>query len=81
MTARGQRARTAGELLDELEQKPEHQERQRQWKLQEDENRRRYGQAAAGLLADLEAAGFSVATLAELRQRGVGDRRAVPVLV
>lgn len=81
MTVRGGRSRTAGGLLDDLEQKPEYQERQRQWKLQEDENRRRYGQAAAGLLADLEAAGFSVETLAELRQRGVGDRRAVPVLV
>lgn len=81
MTARGERSRTAGELLDELEQTAEYQERQRRWKQQEDENRRRYGQAAAGLLADLEEAGFSVSTLAELRERGVGDRRAVPVLV
>ncbi|MDQ4044637.1 MAG: HEAT repeat domain-containing protein [Chloroflexota bacterium] len=73
--------KTADELLAELEQKPEFVERQRERMAEREENRRRYAAAAAGLLADLEAAGFSVETLAQLRQRGVGNRGAVSVLV
>lgn len=73
--------KTADELMAELEQKPEFVDRQRQRMAEREENRRRYAEAAAELLGDLEAAGFAVETLAQLRQRGVGDRRAVPVLV
>lgn len=80
MSAAGRR-KTADELMADLEQKPEFVERQRQRMAEREENRRLYAEAAAGLLGDLEDAGFSVQTLAELRQRGVGDRRAVPVLV
>lgn len=76
----GKQRRTADELMGELEQRPEFVERQRERLLEREENRRRYAEAAAGLLADLAAAGFVVETLAQLRQRGVGDRRAVPVL-
>lgn len=75
--------KTADELMAELEQKPEFVERQRQRQrtAERDEKRRRYAEAAAGLLADPDAAGLSVETLAELRQRGAGAWRAVPVLV
>lgn len=73
--------RTADELMAELEQKPEFVEGQRLRMAEREENRRRYAEAAAGLLADLEAAGFPVETLSQLRQRGVGRRAAVPVLV
>lgn len=73
--------RTAGEVLDELEQNPEYVEAQRQETARREANRRRYAEAAAGVLRDLEAAGFSVATMADLRRRGVGNRRAVPTLV
>lgn len=67
--------------MAELEQKPEFVEGQRRRMAEREENRRRYAEAAGGLLADLEAAGFSVETLAQLRQRGTGNRAAVPVLV
>lgn len=77
----GKQRRTADELLGELEQRPEFVERQRERLLEREENRRRYAEAAEELLADLAAAGFVVETLAQLRQRGVGDRPAVPVLV
>lgn len=40
-----------------------------------------YAQAATGLVADLEAAGFHIERLRELRRRDVGDARALPVLV
>ncbi len=73
--------RTADELMGELEQRPEFVARQHERLLEREENRRRYAEAAAGLLVDLAAAGFVVETLAQLRQRGVGDRSAVPVLV
>lgn len=73
--------KAADDLLAELEQKPEFVKRQRQRMDEREENRRRYAEAAEGLLGDLEEAGFAVETLAQLRQRGVGDRRAVPVLV
>ena len=79
--SRRQGRKTAAELMAELEQKPEFVERQRQKLVRCEENLRRYAEAAAGLLGDLEAAGFPVETLAGLRQRGVGDRRAVPVLL
>ena len=79
MTAR--RWQTADDLLRELEAKPEYLERQRGRMEQRVENRRRYAEAAAGLVADLRAAGFAVSTVAELRKRGVGGRRAVPLLV
>lgn len=72
--------KTADELMAELEQKREFVDRQRQRMDEREENRRRYGEAAEGLLGDLEEAGFAVETLAQLRRRGVGDRRAVPVL-
>jgi hypothetical protein len=75
------RPRTAGEIMAELEAKPEYAERQRQWAAQREQNRRRYMEAAAGLLADLAAAGFAVSTMADLRKRGVGDKRAVPPLL
>lgn len=79
MTARGRR--TADELLAKLERKPEYVERQRERLEQREENRRRYAESATELLNDLRAAGFAVSTLAELRKRGVGDERAVAVLV
>ena len=60
--------------MADLEQKPELVERQRQRMAEREENRRRYAEAAAGLLSDLEAAGFSVETFAHLRQRGVGHQ-------
>jgi HEAT repeat protein len=73
--------KTADELMGELEQKPEFVEQQHQRMAEREENRRRYAEAAVGLLRDLADAGFTVRALAELRRRGVGDRRAVPVLV
>lgn len=76
----GRPRRTADELLAELEQKPEYVARQRERMVEREENRRRYAEAAEGLLADLRQAGFPVATMAELRKRGVGNRRAVPIL-
>lgn len=79
--SRRQDWKTADELLGELEQQPEFVQRQRARMAGREDNRRRYREAAAGLLSDLEAAGFSVDTLAQLRQRGVGGRGAVPVLV
>ena len=77
----GRRRRTADELMAELEQNSDFVERQRQRMAEREENRRLYAEAAAGLLSDLEDAGFSVQTMTELSQRGVGDSRAVPVLV
>jgi len=65
--------------MDELEQKPEFVERQRARLAERKENRRRYREAAAGLLADLSGAGFDVDVVAELKKSG--DERAVPVLV
>lgn len=79
MTARPRR--TTDELLTELESKPEYVERQRKRILQREANQRRYAQAASELFNDLRAAGFVVSTLAELRKRGAGDRRAIAVLV
>ncbi|MGQ0715048.1 MAG: hypothetical protein ACT4PJ_15210, partial [Gemmatimonadaceae bacterium] len=73
--------KTADEFIAELEQKPDFLDSQRQRMNEREENRRRYAEAANGLLADLKRVGFSVESLAELRQRGVGDRRALPVLV
>lgn len=73
--------KTADELMAELDQKPEFVDRQRQRMAEREENRRRYAKAAVGLLADLESAGFEVETLAQLRQREVGDKRALPALV
>ncbi len=81
MTSSTPDPRTAGELLHDLEREPAYQERQRVWQAQEAENRRRYADAAAGLLADLRAAGFDVDTMGDLRQPGVGDRTALPALV
>ncbi|MCP4303944.1 MAG: hypothetical protein GY788_03495 [bacterium] len=65
--------------MDELEQNPEFVERQRLRMAERDESRRRYHQAASGLLADLRAAGFDVDVVSELKE--AGDSRAVPVLV
>lgn len=79
MTSR--RLQTADDLLRELEAKPEYQKRQRERMEQRVENRRRYAEASTGLFEDLRAAGFAVSTLAELRKPGVGDKRAVPLLV
>jgi HEAT repeat protein len=76
----GRPRRTADELLRELGQKPEYVERQRERMQQREENRRLYAEAATGLLEDLRAAGFKVSTMAELRQPGVGNKGAVPVL-
>jgi HEAT repeat protein len=73
--------KTADELMAELERDPAFVERQRRHLEWREENRRRYAAAAAGLLADLAAAGFHVKKMAELRAPGVGDARAVPVLV
>ncbi len=78
MTAR-RAPRTADELMDEFEQKPEFVERQRARMAEREENRRRYREAAEGLLEDLSAAGFDVDVVAELKKSG--DRQAVPVLV
>ena len=76
----GRPRRTADELLGDLEQKPEYVERQRERMQRREDNRRRYMAAAAGLLEDLHGVGFAVSTVADLRKRGVGDRRAVAVL-
>jgi HEAT repeat protein len=76
-----QRRRSADEFLAELEQKPAFVERQRQRMADRAERRRSYEAAAAGLLADLEAAGFHVETLADLRRRGEEAQRALPALV
>ena len=81
MVSRRQGWKTADELLAELEEKPEYIEQQRELAEREAESRRRYTDAAAGLLSDLEADGFPVTTLAELRQWGVGVLRAMPALV
>lgn len=75
-----QSRKTADGLMAELEQKPEFVERQQRMSADREARRRQYAQAAAGLLEDLSSAGFSVSTLAELRQKGVGNRRAVPIL-
>ncbi|MCP4308910.1 MAG: hypothetical protein GY788_29375, partial [bacterium] len=65
--------------MDELEQKPEFVDRQRARMAEREENRRRYREAAEGLLEDLSAAGFDVDVVAELKKSG--GRQAVPVLV
>jgi hypothetical protein len=46
-----------------------------------DHHQTRYAADATGLVADLEAAGFHVERLRDLRRRGVGDATALPVLV
>lgn len=81
MVNENRRRKTAAELLNELEKNPEYRLRQERLLAQREENRRRYAHAAAGLLADLRAAGFSVDSLAELRDPKVGHKRAVPVLL
>jgi hypothetical protein len=55
--------------------------RQHQFAEQEAASRRLYADAAAGLSADLAAAGFAVETLPELRTRGIGGPGAVRVLL
>jgi HEAT repeat protein len=72
---------TAGELLANLEQRPEYVERQRREAERREENRRRYAAAGEGLFEELRAAGFPVRNLADLRRRGVGGPRAVPILL
>jgi HEAT repeat protein len=76
-----QEPKTADELLTELEQNQDFVKRQHERMVQRETNRRHYNEAAAGLLGDLAAAGFPVGTLAQLRQRGVGNRQAVPSLL
>ncbi|MCU1355483.1 MAG: hypothetical protein JWM89_901 [Acidimicrobiales bacterium] len=75
------RPKTAGEFLEELEADPAHQDRQEAWAVQEAENRRRYHEAARGLLDDLTSLGYDVSSMAELRSRGFGERRVTPVLI
>lgn len=72
--------KSADDLLSELEQQPEFADRQRRRMEERQQNRDRYAEAAAGLLRDLDAAGYPVETLAELRGGTRGDRRLVPVL-
>jgi HEAT repeat protein len=81
MMSEPQGPKTANELLTELEQNPEFVERQHERMAQRETNRRHYNEAAVGLIGDLAAAGFPVETLAQLRQRGVGNRQAVPSLL
>lgn len=69
---------TASELLEELASDPRYLERQRRLRDEEEKNRRAYLSAAAGLLADLQKAGYRARTLAELRANG--DPLAVPIL-
>lgn len=45
------------------------------------DEQRRYAQEAAGLATDLGAAGFRVDRLRELRREGVGEARALPILL
>ncbi len=71
---------TAGELMAKLEQDPEYVERQRKQMEERKEYRRLYAEAAKGLIHDLADAGFTIESLGQLRQRGVGNRSAVPVL-
>lgn len=72
---------TAGELLDELEKDPAYIARMQESERRAEENRRRYGEAAAGMLADLRAIGFDVSTAQELLAWGRRYRPAVPVLL
>ncbi len=72
--------RTAAEFMAEYERTPEYRLRQRQIATHVEESRRRYAAEAAGLLSELDRAGFSVITLAELRKKGVGNKRVVPIL-
>lgn len=78
----GSRRRRAKELMAELERKRSLLSASASgWRNERRtaENRRRYANAAASLLADRAATGFTVATIADLRR--TGDKRAVPVLV
>ncbi len=45
------------------------------------DEQRRYAREAAGLATDLEAAGFRVDRLRELHREGVGEARALPILL
>jgi len=73
--------KTAAELRAELERDPEYGARRRE----QDESRGRhaeeYQQAAAPLLAELAAAGFSAPTVGALRHQEREYRGAVPIML
>jgi HEAT repeat protein len=72
---------TADELLDRLEQDPDHSARQQAWERERQEARAEYDRAAAPVLADLAQAGFLAHTVGDLRYQGRKYREAVPVLL
>lgn len=70
--------RSADELMAELEKDPAFVERQRARIEKQEESRRRYMEAAAGLLEDLHLAGFEAGVVSDLRTSG--DERVIPIL-
>lgn len=75
------RPKTAAELMAELRKDPDFLARERAREQQDRENRERYARAAGPLLAELDAAGFRLGTLGELRQLGRAAAAAVPILL
>jgi HEAT repeat protein len=74
-------AKTAAELMAELNTKPEYVARQRELAEQTRRNVEEYRQAAAPLLAELSAAGFDVENVGELYQKRINYESAVPLLM
>jgi hypothetical protein len=81
MTRNRRGAVTAAELLAELERDPSYLDGQQRDRERQEENRRRYREAAVGVLAELAEAGFPVEKVGQLPKLGVAYPDAVPVLV
>jgi hypothetical protein len=80
-TSRKRKPITAGELLDRLEKDPAYIARQERWKLEEEENRRKYAESAKPILAELAKYGFHVDSIGRLRHPLVDYRSIIPVLM
>ncbi len=74
-------ARTAGEILAELEQDPQYIARMEELERQRAKNRQTYLAAAAPMLMELAEAGFSVESLDDFVNSNLDYREAIPILL
>lgn len=74
-------AKSAGELMAELQKDPAFLERQSQRENEIQQHLENYGASAAGVLADLAAVGFDVQSIGDLRRLNTPYHDAVPVLM
>ena len=77
----GDRPKTAAELMAELREDPEFVAQEQQHERQKQENEQLYARAAAPVLDELEAAGFRVRRVGELRRLGAEYPEAIPILI